>query len=209
MTTPTGSVAFTASLPVDVLMKSAPAIMATWEARATVTSVAKSPVPRMTFIRVLPQASRNARTSSYTASQLPASACARGDRGANLGDPLGQGTEARREPGRHGRHGDLRAVERLHGDRDERVIDADGAHRELQVLDAQRLNEIAAHGMLSLGTQSQHVGGRVVALQRGEVHAGDGPQQPGGLPLALHGAAGGDRDRAALDGAAVHMQRSH
>src|SRR2546422_7904165 len=64
MTTPTGRVAFTVSLPVDVLMKSAPAIMATWLARATFTSVAKSPVPRITFMWASPQASRKARTSS-------------------------------------------------------------------------------------------------------------------------------------------------
>src|SRR5216117_872302 len=77
MTTPTGRVAFTVSLPVDVLMKSAPAIMATWLARATFTSVARSPVPRITFMWASPQASRKARTSSYSASHAPASACAR------------------------------------------------------------------------------------------------------------------------------------
>src|SRR5213078_2779413 len=77
MTTPTGRVAFTVSLPVDVLMKSAPAIIATWLARATFTSVARSPVPRITFMWASPQASRKARTSSYSASHAPASACAR------------------------------------------------------------------------------------------------------------------------------------
>src|SRR5216117_2229145 len=40
MTTPTGSTALTGSLPVDVLMKSAPAIIATMLARATLVSVA-------------------------------------------------------------------------------------------------------------------------------------------------------------------------
>src|SRR5437762_2893039 len=77
MTTPTGKVAFTASLPVDVLMKSAPAIIATWLARATFASVARSPVPRITFMCAAPHAARKARTSSYTASQSPASAWAR------------------------------------------------------------------------------------------------------------------------------------
>src|SRR5438309_9222568 len=69
MTTPTGRVAFTASLPVDVLMKSAPAIIATWLARATFASVARSPVPRITFMCVVPHAARKARTSSYSASR--------------------------------------------------------------------------------------------------------------------------------------------
>src|SRR5947207_311354 len=77
MTTPTGSVALTGSLPVDVLMKSAPAIIATWLARATFASVARSPLPRITFMCAGPHASRNSRISSYSASQSPASACAR------------------------------------------------------------------------------------------------------------------------------------
>src|SRR6058998_2926859 len=51
--------------------------MATWLARAPFTSVARSPVPRVTFMCAPPQASRKARTSSYRASQAPASACAR------------------------------------------------------------------------------------------------------------------------------------
>ena len=45
ITRPTGSVALTGSLPVEVLMKSAPAIMATRLARATLRSVPRSPVP--------------------------------------------------------------------------------------------------------------------------------------------------------------------
>ena len=64
MTTPTGNVAFTDSFPVDVLMKSAPASIATRLARATLVSVASSPVPRITLRHASPQASRNARTSS-------------------------------------------------------------------------------------------------------------------------------------------------
>jgi hypothetical protein len=48
-TMPTGNVALTFSLPVDVLMKSAPAIMHTRLARATLRSVASSPVARIVF----------------------------------------------------------------------------------------------------------------------------------------------------------------
>src|SRR5436190_1021370 len=77
ITTPTGSTAFTDSLPVDVLMKSAPAIIATMLARATLVSVARSPVPRIAFMCARPQASRNARTSAYSAGQSPVRTCAR------------------------------------------------------------------------------------------------------------------------------------
>src|SRR6266581_7509982 len=77
MTTPTGSTALMGSLPVDVLMKSAPAIIATMLARATLVSVASSPVPRIAFMCARPQASRNARTSAYKAGQSPVRTCAR------------------------------------------------------------------------------------------------------------------------------------
>jgi hypothetical protein len=60
----TNSVAFTASLPVEVLMKSAPAIMQTSEARATLRRVFKSPVARIAFTCASPQAWRKSRISS-------------------------------------------------------------------------------------------------------------------------------------------------
>ena len=56
--------AFTGSLPVEVLMKSEPAIMHTWLARARLRSVPSSPVATIAFMWAGPQASRNARTSS-------------------------------------------------------------------------------------------------------------------------------------------------
>ena len=77
ITRPTGSVAFTASFPVDVLMKSAPAIMATRLARATLRRVRRSPVPRITFRCDSPQASLNVAISSYNACHLPPKTCAR------------------------------------------------------------------------------------------------------------------------------------
>ena len=49
ITKPTGNVAFVGSFPVEVLMKSAPAIMATKLARATLRSVSRSPVAENDF----------------------------------------------------------------------------------------------------------------------------------------------------------------
>ncbi len=77
MVSPTGRTAFSLSLPVEVLMKSAPAIMQTSEARCTLRSVPSSPVARMVFRCASPQASRKARTSSYSARHSPRSTCAR------------------------------------------------------------------------------------------------------------------------------------
>ncbi|MGY4452559.1 hypothetical protein ACVWZR_007219 [Bradyrhizobium sp. i1.3.1] len=60
----TGSVALTPSLPVEVLMKSAPAIMQTIDALATLRSVLRSPVARIVFRCASPQAARKSRTSA-------------------------------------------------------------------------------------------------------------------------------------------------
>ncbi len=65
------SVAFTGSLPVDVLIKSAPAIMQTALARATFVNVPSSPVARMALTCASPHASRNCCISSYSAVQSP------------------------------------------------------------------------------------------------------------------------------------------
>ena len=77
MVSVTGSVAFTVSLPVEVLIKSAPAIMATQLARATLRSVIRSPVARIAFICAGPQACLKAETSSYSACHSPLKTCAR------------------------------------------------------------------------------------------------------------------------------------
>ena len=64
MTSATGGVAAGCIFPVDVLMKSAPASMTSQAARETLSSVASSPVSRITFRCAGPHASRTARTSS-------------------------------------------------------------------------------------------------------------------------------------------------
>lgn len=60
-------VAFTATLPVEVLMKSAPASMPSQLARRMLSYVESSPVSKMTFSRAVePQASFTAVISSWT-----------------------------------------------------------------------------------------------------------------------------------------------
>ena len=56
MTRATGGVAAGLTLPVEVLMKSAPASSASTDARRTLSSVTSSPVSRMTFRCAVPQA---------------------------------------------------------------------------------------------------------------------------------------------------------
>ena len=62
----TGRVAAGLTLPVEVLMKSAPAAIARIDARRTLSYVSSSPVSRMTLRCVSPQASLTATISSNT-----------------------------------------------------------------------------------------------------------------------------------------------
>jgi hypothetical protein len=64
MTSVTGSVAAGCTLPVLVLMKSAPAAMARTDARRTLSYVSSSPVSRITLRWACPQASSTAVISS-------------------------------------------------------------------------------------------------------------------------------------------------
>ena len=60
ITSATCRLALVASMPVDVLMKSAPAIIQTIEARATLVKVPSSPVEIIVFMCTSPQACRKA-----------------------------------------------------------------------------------------------------------------------------------------------------
>src|SRR5215475_9226398 len=72
ITSATGGAAAGVTLPVEVLMKSAPASIASQAARRVLSRVASSPVSRITLRCVGPHASRTARTSSYTCAYRPA-----------------------------------------------------------------------------------------------------------------------------------------
>ncbi len=72
ITSPTGRVAAGCTLPVEVLMKSAPAAIANIEARRTASRVPNSPVSRITLRWAGPQASLTAAISSNTRSWRPA-----------------------------------------------------------------------------------------------------------------------------------------
>src|SRR6185295_4954505 len=124
-------------------------------------------------------------------------------RGSNLVYALLERVEPRGETGRDGRDGDVRAGEGLHRRRHERVIDAHGADLDVQVRDAERVDEVRADGAPRFGAEPDDVPRGVVALERRQVHAGDRAEQPRGLPFLLDGAARGDRGRAPLHRAAV------
>src|SRR5882762_101467 len=126
----------------------------------------------------------------------------------DLLEPLREGTESRGEAGRYGGHRNPRAFERRDRSGDERVIDADRANLDIEIADAERVDQVLAQRATGLGAEPQHVAGRVVALQRRQVHAGDRAQQPRGLPFLLYGTARWDGGGAAFHGAAIDAQRA-
>src|SRR5881396_1575293 len=133
----------------------------------------------------------------------------RGDRRLDLLDPLGQGVQPRRESRRDGGHGDPGALQCLDSDGDAGVVDAYRAHGDPDPGGSEGGEQVGPHGTLRLGAQAEHVGRSVVALERGQVHAGDRAQEPRGLPFFLDGASRRDRSGAALHRAAIHAQRPH
>ncbi len=113
----------------------------------------------------------------------------------------------RNQPGRkargHRRHRNADARERIHGRGHEAVIDADRTGVQRAVRKAQRGQQVGAHGRHGLGAQPAHALGRVVAVECGQVDAGDGLEQPAGLRIFLDRAAAGQRGHAAFGGREV------
>ena len=142
-------------------MKSAPASMASHDARATLSSVASSPVSRITFRCAGPQASRTARISSYTWPYRPArnaprsmtmstSSAPGADRVRDVGELHRERRPARRERGRHRGDRDAAAGHGFAGDRDEVRVDADGGDGRDRRVGRVGLAGLGAHGRATL-----------------------------------------------------------
>ena len=85
------------------------------------------------------------------------------------------------------------------------MIDADRGRPDRRGADAQRLDDVAAERVDRLGAEPAHALVGVVAVQRRQVHAGDGAQQPGRLVVGLDAAPLGQRRDAPLQRAAVDV----
>ena len=120
---------------------------------------------------------------------------------------VSNGCLASREAGRHSCHRDARAGQRVDRRLDQVVIDAHRADGDRQILRTQHFEHVVADRLTSLGAQAPHRAGRVVALQRGQVDAGDRAQQPGRLPGFLDAAPRRQGGRASLGGAAIGEPR--
>src|SRR3989454_697342 len=133
---------------------------------------------------------------------------ARFHRRPELLEPLREGIEAGGEACGDGGDRDTGARQRREGRRHVAVIDAHRTDHDAELGRAQRLDEVLAHRVLGLRAEPQHVARGVVALERREVDAGDGAEQPGGLPFLFDGAPGGDGGGAPLHRRAAHSHRA-
>jgi len=86
------------------------------------------------------------------------------------------------------------------------VVNANGRDLNAELLNPEIFCEFLLDGVASLRTQTAHSLFRVVARERGQVHAGYGAKKPGRLPFLLYCAPRDLRLGASFDGAGIHAQ---
>ena len=128
------------------------------------------------------------------------------DRGFDLAQLHVMRDKARGETGGDGGNRNAGSGQRLRRGGDEAMIDADSAGMESAIAHAQAFENVRPHGMNGLGAEPLDATRRIVAAQRGEVDAGHGLEQPGGLGILLHRAAARKRCDAALCSGEIDAQ---
>ena len=84
-----------------------------------------------------------------------------------------------------------------------------GGNLNIQFFDAEPFDQVVLNRLAGLGTQAANALVSVVARQGGEVHAGDGTQQPRRLPVFFYGAARDVALRPTFDRAGVDPNLLH
>ena len=203
ITSATGGVAAGLTLPVEVLMKSPPASSASHEARRTLSSVASSPVSRITLRCAVPQ--RRAFDRDDLVEDLRRSARRGTRRGRSPCRSRRRRRRRRRATSAACVASDARPGRERRRDRRDRAppmprsastaistrsrVDADGGDR--------RARRVARVGPHRLRAQRAHLAGRVRALERGQVDHADRHVERPRLARRLD-AAGGEPGRPRL-----------
>jgi hypothetical protein len=198
-------------------MKSAPAIIATHEARATFSSVCSSPVARMAFRCAGRRLARKARSFVVERRQSCVSAWRRLMTMSTSRAPAAteSSISRSRSPSASGRPGS-RWTPRPPGCRCRpapRPRSAPSRGRRRRRRPAASAGPAPPAGRRAAAAApwrtGAHAARRVVAGQRGQVHALDGAHQPGGLPSLLHRAAGVEAGHAARHRGLVDAHAAH
>src|SRR6266566_3338219 len=85
-----------------------------------------------------------------------------------------------------------------------RVINADGGNLDIQLFDSQPLYQVMLNWLPRFCAKPAYTFLGVIARERCEIHARDGPQQPCRLPILLHCPASNMSLRPAFDGTGVN-----
>jgi hypothetical protein len=83
------------------------------------------------------------------------------------------------------------------------VIDADSGDLKIKRFDTQFRDKLVLERPAGFGTEAPDAFVGVVAGKRGQIHAGDCAEKPGGLPVFLYSAAGYESLSAAFDGTGI------
>jgi hypothetical protein len=113
------------------------------------------------------------------------------------------GRETRGKSGGDGGDGNAGACQRLDGGGHHLVIDADRARGDRR--QAERVEDVGAHGLARLRAEPSHAALGVVTRERGQVDQRDGTGEPCGLVGLFHRAPPGQGGRAAFDGRCVGL----
>src|SRR5690606_8103853 len=97
----------------------------------------------------------------------------------------------------------------FHGCGHHGVVDANRRYADPEAGGAQLLEQVRPHRLAGLGAEAPRPSRGVVAGQCREGHERDGAKEPRRPPVLLHGAAGAERGRPALDGTAVDAHVPH
>src|SRR5882724_6708389 len=125
------------------------------------------------------------------------------DRTANLRYALNQWREPSRKSSGDSGHAYAAALKRSHRRFHKRVIHANRGDLDVQLFNSQALDQIVLDGMPGLGTQAAHALLGVIAREGGQVHTGNGAEQPCRLPVFFYRAAGDVALRPAFDRTSV------
>jgi hypothetical protein len=87
------------------------------------------------------------------------------------------------------------------------MVDANRGDFSVKRFDAEFGDEFVLEGMAAFGAEAADAFVGVVALKGGEVHYGDGAQEPGGLVVFFNGAASAEGRGAAFDSGGVDADR--
>src|SRR5262249_44852872 len=135
-------------------------------------------------IELLPLGSKNVSTGDDHINFLSSSF----DGALDFGYALFEWGKTRRKARGYVGDRDSTAFESFDGRFDKQMIDTDRADTDIQFANAEPSDEFVLHRLAGLGAETPHALIGVVTGKRGEIHAGDGAQEPGDLAVLLDGA---------------------